>query len=87
MCGPSGRALAVVRGVDVEILEGAEAVSPAGDVVVATADLDQVDLIIVSGRRIPVLPLPAIQILLEATGNRERAAMVAKVLGRPHGPG
>jgi hypothetical protein len=78
------RALAVVHGVNVEILEGAEAVGPAGDVVVATPDLDQVDLIIVSGRRIPVLPLPAIQVLLEATGNRERAAMVAKVLGRPH---
>jgi hypothetical protein len=40
-----------------------------------------VDRIIVSGRRIPVLPLSAIQVLLDATGNRERAAMVAKALG------
>jgi hypothetical protein len=71
----------VVRGVEVEILEGAEAVGPAGDVVVATPDLDQVDRIIVSGRQIPVLPLSTIQVLLDATGNRERAAMVAKVLG------
>ncbi|HEY7325609.1 MAG TPA: hypothetical protein VH520_12360 [Streptosporangiaceae bacterium] len=71
------RALAVVHGVEIEILEGVEAVSLAGDVVVATPDLNQVDRVIVSGRRIPVLPLRAIQVLLEATGNRERAAMVA----------
>jgi hypothetical protein len=50
-------------------------------VVVATPDLDHVDRIIVSGRQIPVLPLSTIQVLLDATGNRERAAMVAKVLG------
>jgi hypothetical protein len=73
------RVLAVVLGVEVEILEGAEAVGPTGDVVVATTDLDQVDRIIVSGRRIPVLPLPAMQVLLDMTGNRERAATVAKV--------
>jgi hypothetical protein len=64
-------------------LEGVEAVGPTGDVVVATPDLDHVDRIIVSGRPIPVLPLSAIQVLLDATGNRERAAMVAKVLGGP----
>jgi len=40
-----------------------------------------VDWIIVGGRRIPVLPLPVMRVLLVATGNRERAAMVAKVLG------
>ena len=75
------RVLAVVHGVEVEILEGVQAVGPAGDVVVATPDLDHVDPIIVSGRRIPVLPLPAMQVLFNATGNRERAAMVAKMLG------
>src|SRR5215471_3765878 len=75
------RALAVVHDVEVEILEGVEAVGPAGDVVVATPDLDQVDRIIVGGRPIPVLPLPVMQVLLDATGNRERAAMIAKVLG------
>ncbi len=75
------RALAVIHGVEVEILEGAEAVGPAGDVVAATPDLGHVDLIIVSGRQIPVLPLPVMQVLLDATGNRERAAMIAKVLG------
>jgi hypothetical protein len=66
------RALAVIHGVKVEILEGVEAVGPMGDVVVATPDLDHVDRIFVSGRRIPVLPLSAMQVLLEATGNRER---------------
>ena len=80
------RALAVVHGVEVEILEGVEAVGPTGDVVVATPDLDHVDRIIVSGRRIPVLPLSTIQVLFDATGNRERAAMVAKALeGRCQG--
>jgi hypothetical protein len=76
------RALAVVHGVEVEILEGVEALGPTGDAVVATPDLDHVDRIIVSGRRIPVLPLPTMQIRFEATGNRERAAMIAKVLSR-----
>ena len=75
------RALAVLHGIEVEILEGVEAVGPAGDVIVATPDLDHVDRIIVSGRRIPVLPLRAMQVLLDATGNQERAAMVAKVVG------
>jgi hypothetical protein len=75
------RALAVVHGVEVEILEGVEAVGPTGDVVVATPDLDHVDRIIVSGRQIPVLPLSTMQVLLDATGKRERAAMVANVLG------
>jgi hypothetical protein len=71
----------VVHGVEVEILEGAEAVGPAGEVVAGTPDLGHVDRIIVSGRPVPVLPLPAMKVLLDATGNRERAAMVAKVLG------
>jgi hypothetical protein len=75
------RVLAVVHGVEIEILEGVEAVGPTGDVVAATPDLDHVDRIIVSGRRIPVLPLPIMRVLFDATGNRERAAMVAKVLG------
>jgi len=81
------RALAVVHGVEVEILEGVEAVGPKGDVVAATPDLDHVDLFIVSGRRIPALPLSTMGILLDVTGNRERAAMVAKVLGGGPSPG
>jgi anti-sigma factor RsiW len=66
------RALAVIHGVEVEILEGVEAVGPMGDVVAGTPDLDHVDRIIIGGRRIPVLPLSTMQVLLEATGNRER---------------
>jgi hypothetical protein len=76
------RALAVVHGVEVEVLQGVEAVGPMGEVVVATPDLDHVDRIIVGGRRIPVLPLSTMHVLLEATGKQERAAMVAKVLAR-----
>jgi hypothetical protein len=75
------RALAVVGGVEVEILAGVEAVSSAGDVVVPTPDLDLVDRVVLSGRAIPVLPLLTMQVLLDATGNRERAAMVAKARG------
>jgi hypothetical protein len=60
---------------------GSAAVGPAGDVVVATPDLNQVDRVVVSGRQIPVLPLAAMQVLLEATGKRERAALVSRVLG------
>jgi hypothetical protein len=56
-------------------------------VVAATPDLDHVDPIIISGRRIPVLPLLTMQVLLDATGNRERAAMVAKVLAGGPMPG
>jgi hypothetical protein len=74
------RALAVVHGVEIEILEGVEAVGPAGGVLAATPDLDHVDRITVSGRQIPVLPLAAMQVLLDATGSRERAAMVARAL-------
>jgi Aminoglycoside-2''-adenylyltransferase len=81
------RALAVVHGVEVEILEGVQAVGPAGDVVVATPDLNEVDRVVVCGRQIPVLPLPAMRVLLEATGKRERAALVAEVLGVEAGKG
>jgi aminoglycoside-2''-adenylyltransferase len=75
------RVLALVHGVEVEILEGVEAVGPTGDVVAATPDLDHVDQIVVNGRRIPALALTTMQVLFDATGNRERAAMVAKALG------
>ena len=49
--------------------------------VVATPDLSQVDRIVVIGREIPVLPLPAMRVLLEATGKRDGAAMVVRALG------
>ena len=64
-------------------LSAAAPPSPSMDhVLVATPDLDRVDRIFVSGRQVPVLPLSTMLALLDATGNRERAAMVAKALGR-----
>lgn len=75
------RALAVVHDVEVEILEAVEAVGTAGNVVAATPDLSQVDRIVVNGRPIPVLPLATMQVLLDATGKRDRAALVARALG------
>jgi hypothetical protein len=56
-------------------------------VVVATPDVSHVDRIVVGGRQIPVLPLSAMQVLLDATGKRERAALVARVLGGEAGRG
>ena len=78
------RVLAVVHGVEVEMLEGVEAVGQQGEVMIGTPDLDHVDRVIAGGRQIPVLPLLTMQVLLDATGNRERAAMVAKMLARPN---
>jgi hypothetical protein len=71
----SRRALAIVEGVEVEILVAVEAVGQSG-VVATTPDLDQVDRVILAGRPIPVLPLLTMLALLEATGRRERAEMV-----------
>jgi hypothetical protein len=75
------RVLAVVHGVEVDILESVEALGPTGEVVVGPPDLDLVERITMSGRPIPVLPLSTMHVLLEATGKRERAAMVGRVLG------
>jgi hypothetical protein len=76
----SRRALALIEGVEIEILVDVEAVAPGG--VVPTPNLDQVDRVIVAGRQIPVLPLRTMLPLLEATGRRERAAMVRAALAR-----
>ena len=76
------RVLAVVHGVEVEILVGVEAIGPSGDVVVATPNLDHVDRVVLNGRRVPVLPLSTMRVLLEATGSWERAAMVREAIGR-----
>jgi hypothetical protein len=76
----SRRALAMIEGVEIEILVAAEAVGQSG--VVAAPDLDQVDQVIVAGRPIPVLPLLTMLALLEATGQRERAEMVQEAVSR-----
>ncbi len=77
----SRRALAVIEGVEVEILVDVEAVGQSG-VVATTPSLDQVDRVIVAGRPIPVLPLLTMLALLEATGRRERAEMVREAVTR-----
>lgn len=77
----SRRALAMIEGVEVEILVDVEAVGQSG-VVATTPNLDQVDRVIVAGRPIPVLPLLTMLALLEATGQRERAEMVRQAMTR-----
>jgi hypothetical protein len=74
------RALALIDGVDVEILVGVEAVGRSG--VVATPSLNHVDLVRVAGRPIPVLPLSAMLTLFEATGRSDRADMVRAAMTR-----
>ena len=76
----SRRALAMIEGVEVEILVDVEAVGQSG--VVATPSLDQVDRMFVAGRPIPVLPLLTMLALSEATGRRGRAEMVREAMTR-----
>jgi len=69
------RALAVLDGIDVEILVDVEAVV-LGARVLGSPNLKNVDYIIIDDRRIPVLPLSTMLSILDATGKGERAAMV-----------
>jgi hypothetical protein len=83
------RVLAVVEGVEVEILVGVHAVGADGRVVMTTPSLDRVDAVVLNGRPIPVLTLSTMRALLEATGRDERAAMVRDAMGQdsPGRPG
>lgn len=83
------RVLAGVEGTELEILVGVEAVGSDGGVILTTPALDRVSVVMLDRRPIPVLPLPTLQAVLEATGRRERAAMVREALGRdaPGPPG
>lgn len=76
------RVLAGLEGTELEILVGVEAVGSDGGVILTTPALDRVELVVLECRRIPVLPLPTLQAVLEATGRRERAVMVREALGR-----
>jgi hypothetical protein len=76
------RVVAVVEGVEVEILVGVEAVGSDGDVVMTTPSLDRVEPVVLNGRPIPVLPLSTMRAVLEATGRQERAAMVRGAMGQ-----
>lgn len=74
------RVLAVVEGVELEILVGVEAVGGDGRVVLTTPNLDLVELPVLDGKAVPVLPLATMQAVLEATGRRERAALVREAI-------
>jgi hypothetical protein len=76
------RVLALVEGVELEILVGVEAVDSDGRVVVTTPSLDRVEPVMLNGRPIPVLPLSTMRAVLEATGRHERAAMVREAIGQ-----
>jgi hypothetical protein len=76
------RVLAVVEGVEIEILVGVEAVASDGRVIMTTPSLDLVEPVMLDGRPIPVLPLSVMREVLEATGRQERAAMVRDAMRR-----
>jgi len=73
------RALAVVEGINVEILVGVEAVA-LGARVLGSPDLKHLDYIVIQDRQIPTLPLATMLALLDATGKRERATMVREAM-------
>lgn len=76
------RILAVIAGVELEILVGVEAVGADGRVVMTTPSLERVDPVALNDRWIPVLPLSTMLKLFEATRVWERAAMVREAMGR-----
>jgi hypothetical protein len=75
------RSLAIMEGVELEILVGVETHS-SGVVQHFTPNLSQVDLVIVEGREIPVLTLQSLIPILEAMGRNERVAMAKDELLR-----
>jgi hypothetical protein len=75
------RSLAIVEGVELEILVGVESHSN-GVVQLDAPNWTQVDLVIVGGREIPVLTLQNMIPILEAMGKDEGAAMAKDELVR-----
>jgi hypothetical protein len=73
------RALAVVEGVEVEILVEVEVIA-RGTRVLGPPDLDDLGGVVVDGRWIPVLPLTAMREVLLAMGDEQRAEMVRRHL-------
>ena len=74
------RALAVLYGVQVEILVDVEAVDPAGNTVMTSPNLDLAERVLNWRRHVPVLSLTAMLVVQEATGKFERARMVRDTL-------
>jgi hypothetical protein len=75
------RSLAVVEGVELEILVGVET-HLNGVVQRCTPNLSQVDLVSVGGREIPVLTLQSLIPILEAMGKNRKVAMAKEELLR-----
>jgi hypothetical protein len=75
------RSIAIVEGVELEILVGVESHSN-GVVHLSVPNLTQVDLVIVEGREIPVLTLQSLIPILEAMGKHDRVAMAKDELFR-----
>lgn len=75
------RSLAIVEGIELEILVGVESHSN-GVVQLSAPNLAQVDLVNVGGREIPVLTLQNMIPILEAMGKGERAGMAKDELVR-----
>ncbi len=73
------RALAIVEGVEVEILVEVEVIAQ-GTRVLGPPDLDDLGGVVVDGRWIPVLPLTAMREVLLAMGDKQRAEMVRRHL-------
>jgi hypothetical protein len=75
------RALVALGGIELEILVGVE-VATDGIVSLGSPDLDHLDHLSSGGRRYPVLPLPVLITILEATGKSDRAARAREGLSR-----
>ena len=71
------RAVAIVEGVEVEILVEVEAIAQ-GERVLGPPDLGDLDSIAVDGRLVPVLPLGAMLQVLLAMGDTRRADLVKR---------
>jgi hypothetical protein len=71
------RAVAIVEGVEVEILVDVEVIAD-GTCVLGPPDLDELGGVLVDGRLIPVLPPAAMLRVLVAMGDNQRADMVRR---------
>jgi hypothetical protein len=69
------RAVAIVEGVEVEILVEVEAIAK-GERVLGPPDLGDLDSVAVDGRLVPMLPLGAMLQVLRAMGDTRRADLV-----------
>jgi hypothetical protein len=76
------RVLAIVEGVELEILVGVEVVGSDGHVALTTPNLDLRELLVLDGKAVPVLPLATMRAVLQATGRQEGAGLVREAMAR-----